>query len=241
MHYSTDNRSRFSVHNTKIRAVDGSNQSLLEKTICCNIDLPFPAEELVRHLTQYQDSLISAGVVMPEVVDIRIQDGCLILLCEDGGPNLIDQYQTLERLVISPNDVITAVVAVLKKVTQAGVSIDPHIKNFVQKEGGLLYVDLSPPLTEGYVAARLSVALEADEYQILRDNFSYFQPESLPYHFAGDFLDIDPRAEAVFPELHAVLSDQGLIKGVDLATFTSQAKRIRELENLRLHKGIFMI
>lgn len=241
MTYPGDNRSRFSVHNTKIQAVAGSNQLLLEKTICRNIDLPFPDEELVHHLTQYQDSLISAGVVMPEVFEIRIQNGCLILLCEDGGPNLIDQYQTLERLIISPNGVIEAVVAVLKKVTEAGVSIDPHIKNFVEKEGGLAYVDLSPPLTEGYVAARLSIALEADEYQILSKNFSYFRPESLPYHFAGDFLDIDPGAEAVFPELHAVLSNQKLIKGVDLSSFTSKAKRIRELENLRLRKGIFMI
>ena len=84
-------------------------------------------------------------------------------------------------------------------------------------------------------------ATEDSEYQILKDNFSYFQPEFLPYHFAGDFLNVDPTAEKIFPEIHSVLRDQGLIEGVGLDEFAARAKGIRELENLRLSKGFFMI
>jgi hypothetical protein len=241
VNYSTDDASRFSVHNTKIKKVVVGDQSLLQKTITCNVRLPFSLENLAHHMSEYQESLVAAGVAMPKVFDVRIENDCLIVLCEDGGLNLIDQYETLERIMSSSENVVANVVAVLHKVIVAGVCIDPHIKNFVGKGEDLLYVDLSPPLTEGYVAARLSVAAGADEHQILQDNFSYFRPEFIPYHFAGDFLDIDPAAEAIFPALHSILSNQGLIDGVDLAPFTSEAKQIRQLENLRLRRGIFMI
>ncbi|MDA0797054.1 MAG: hypothetical protein O2884_00010 [Chloroflexi bacterium] len=219
-------------------------QLLLEKTICCNVSLPFSLEELVQHMLGYQDSLIAAGVAMPTLVDIRVDDGCVVVLCEDGGANLVDRYVTPERFVAAPEKPITEVVAVLKKVIDAGLSIDPHVKNFVGEAGSLLYVDMSPPLTESYVAARLSLATRAtgdSEYQILKDNFSYFQPEFLPYHFAGDFLNVDPTAEKIFPDIHSVLRDQGLIEGVGLDEFAARVKGIRELENLRLSKGLFMI
>ena len=237
----------YSVNNTRTRREVVGGQLLLEKTICCNVSLPFSLEELVQHMLGYQDSLIAAGVAMPKLVDIRVDDGCVVVLCEDGGANLVDRYVTPERFVAAPEKPIAEVVAVLKKVIDAGLSIDPHVKNFVGEAGSLLYVDMSPPLTESYVAARLALATgatgatEDSEYQILKDNFSYFQPEFLPYHFAGDFLNVDPTAEKIFPEIHSVLRDQGLIEGVGLDEFAARAKGIRELENLRLSKGFFMI
>jgi hypothetical protein len=222
-------------------------RSLLEKTICCNVSLPFSLEELVQHMLGYQDSLITAGVAMPEMIDIRVDDGCVVVLCEDGGANLVDRYLTPERFAAAPEKPIAEVVAVLKKVMDAGLSIDPHVKNFVGEPGNFLYVDMSPPLTESYVTARLSLAAEAagapgdSERQILKENFSYFQPEYLPYHFAGDFLSFGQGSERIFPEIHCVLCDQGLIEGVSLADFAARARGIRELENLRLSKGIFML
>jgi len=87
----------------------------------------------------------------------------------------------------------------------------------------------------------LSVASDPEERSILQKNFSYFTADSLPYHFAGDFLNLDPGAEALFPDLHAVLQQEGLIPGVGLRDFTSTASSIRALEDLRLRKQIFMI
>jgi hypothetical protein len=236
-----ENPNHYSVNNTRTKREVVGGQSLLEKTICCNVSLPFSLEELVQHMVVYQDSLITAGVAMPKLVDIRVDDGCVVVLCEDGGANLVDRYVTPERFVAAPEQPVAEVVAVLKKVIDAGVSIDPHVKNFVGEAGSLLYVDMSPPLTESYVAARLSLATGDSEHQILKDNFSYFQPEFLPYHFAGDFLNVDPTAERIFPEIHSVLREQGLIEGVGLAEFAASARGIRELENLRLSEGIFMI
>lgn len=214
---------------------------LIEKTICSNVFLPFTLEELVQRMLGYQDALMAAGVAMPELVDMRIEGGCVVVLSEDGGANLVDRYMTPARFAAAPEKPVAEVVAILKKVIDAGLSIDPHVKNFVGEAGNLLYVDTSPPLTESYVAARLSTAAGESEHQILKDNFAYFQPEYLPYHFAGDFLNVDPSAESIFPEIHSVLCDQGLVDGVGLAEFAARARSIRELENLRLSKGIFMI
>jgi hypothetical protein len=245
-----ENSNYYSVNNTRTRQEVVGGRSLLEKTICCNVSLPFPLEELVQQMLGYQDSLIAAGVAMPKMVDIRVDDGCVVVLCEDGGPNLVDRYLTPERFAAAPEKPIAEVVTVLKKVIDAGLCIDPHVKNFVGEPGNLLYVDMSPPLTESYVAARLSLVEEAagaagatgeSERQILKDNFAYFQPEYLPYHFAGDFLNVGPGAERIFPDIHSALCDKGLIEGVGVAEFAARARGIRELENLRLSKGIFMI
>ena len=234
-------RSRFSVNNTQVSSVLSGGQRLLQKTLGSNVSLPLTSEDLAEILLEYQSLLTQAGVRIPEMFSLSIEDRHLVMLCEDGGVNVVDQYPTLRSLLSSTTNMISGIVDVLRKATSAGVSIDPHIKNFVGDEGNLFYVDLSPPLIERYVAARLSVAGGVDEYQIRHDNFSYFEPRYFPYHFAGDFLAIDPVAESGFPELHSLLSDEGLIGPVDLETFTNQAKSIRQLENLRQSKRIFLI
>jgi hypothetical protein len=236
-----ENPNYYSVNKTRIRREVIGGRALLEKTICSNVSLPFPLEELILLMLGYQDSLIAAGVTMPEIVDIRVNNGCVVVLSEDGGPNLVDRYVTPRRFITAPEKPVAEIVAILKIVIDAGLSIDPHVKNFVGEAGKLLYVDMSPPLTGSYVAGRLSLATEDREFQILKDNFAYFQPEYIPYHFAGDFLNISPTGASIFPEIHSLLCDQGLIDGVSLIEFTAKARGIRALEDLRLSKGIFMI
>ena len=236
-----ENPNYYSVNKTSVRRELIGGRSLLEKTICSNVSLPFPLEELIQLMLGYQDSLITAGVTMPEIVDIRVDNGCVVVLSEDGGPNLVDRYVTPERFITAPEKPVAEIVAILKVVIDAGVSIDPHVKNFVGEPGKFLYVDMSPPLTEIYIAGRLSLAMGDRELQILKDNFAYFQPEYIPYHFAGDFLNVSPTAEDIFPAIYSVLCDQGLIEDVGLAKFTAKARGIRALEDLRLSKGFFMI
>ena len=234
-------RNRFSVNNTQVSSVLSGGQRLLQKTLGSNVSLPLTLEDLAEILLEYQSLLTQASVKMPKMFNLSTKDGLLVMLCDDGGANLVDQYPTLRSLLSSATNTINGILDVLRNATSAGVSIDPHIKNFVGEDGNLFYVDLSPPLIGRYVAARLSVASGVDEYQILHDNFLYFEPRYLPYHFAGDLLAIDPAAESGFPELHSLLSHEGLIEKVDLETFTNQAKSIRQLENLLLSKRIFMI
>jgi len=233
--------SRFSVHNTLVRRVQLDGKPFIEKTIRCNVPLPMSLDELNGSFAEYREHLQAAGIAMPSVVESRVDGDCIVCLCEDGGPNLVERYERPEALVRSAPDVVASVARVLKKAMAADVALDPHIKNFVGQGPDLLYVDFSPPLVDSYIDARLSVASDPEERSILQKNFSYFTADSLPYHFAGDFLNLDPGAEALFPDLHAVLQQEGLIPGVGLRDFTSTASSIRALEDLRLRKQIFMI
>ena len=47
-------------------------------------------------------------------------------------------------------------------------------------------------------------------------------------------------AEELFPELHAMLTEQGMLSGVSLEAFVERARSIRALEDLRLKERLFM-
>ena len=230
----------FSVNNTRIRRLTVDGEHLVEKTIRRNAPLPVSHAELKAEMDAYRDQLAAAGVPMPRIADSRVTDDSIVYLCEDGGLNLVEQYEQPDVLTNGHADVLTSAIDILKLAIEAGVAIDPHIKNFVGEDTNLTYVDFSPPLTEAYVEARCSVA-EGDEQAILRENFAYFTPYFLPFHFAGDFLNIDRTAERLFPVLHALLTGAGLLSGIQLNEFVSQARAIRALEDRRLQERIYLI
>ena len=231
---------RFSVNNTRVRRLTVGGEQFVEKTIGCNVPLPISPAELQAEMDAYRAQLIAAGVPMPRVADSRVTDASIVYLCEDGGLNLVEQYERPAVLTNGRVDVLLSAIGILQRAIDAGAAIDPHIKNFVGEDANLAYVDFSPPLTENYVEARCSTA-EPEEQTILRENFAYFTPYFLPYHFAGDFLNVDPSAERLFPALHALLTDAGLLDGVGLAEFVSQARAIRALEDRRLREHIYLI
>lgn len=231
---------RFSVNNTRIRRLTVGGEPLVEKTISRNVPLPVTSAELKAEMDSYREQLAAAGVPMPRVAHSRVTDDSIVYLCEDGGLNLVERYEQPEALTNGHADVLASAIGILKRAIDAGIAIDPHIKNFVGEDAELTYVDFSPPLTTAYVEARCSIARD-DELAILRENFAYFTPYFLPYHFAGDFLNVDPTAERLFPALHALLTNAGLLSGVDLAEFVSRARAIRALEDRRLQEHIYLI
>jgi len=235
------NPSRFSVNNTDINRVTLDGQICIEKTIRCNVRLPFSLEKLKGYLEDYRGMLIDAGVRMPDVVDSRVVGDRVKYVCEDGGDNLVERYTSPGELVRDYPQVVLQVIDILRLAIDAGISIDPHIKNFVGDAGGLLYVDFSPPLIDGFVNARYSVARDDRERRILQANFSYFTAPYLPFHFAGDFLNIDDTADELFPDLRELLITAGLIEDVTMSSFAEQAKAIRALEDERLSRDIFMM
>jgi hypothetical protein len=231
---------RFSVNNTRIRRFTANGGPLVEKTISCNAPLPVTAAELKAEMDAYREQLTAAGIPMPRVAESHVTEESIVYLCEDGGPNLVERYEQPELLTNGRTDVLTSAIGIIKRAIDAGLAIDPHIKNFVGEDADLAYVDFSPPLTMAYVEARCAVAKGA-ERDILRENFAYFTPYFLPYHFAGDFLNVDPAADRLFPALHSLLTDAGLLSGVPLAEFVSQARAIRSLEDRRLRERIYLI
>ncbi len=230
----------FSVNNTRVRRLTVDGEPLVEKTIRRNAPVPVSHPELKAEMDAYRSQLAAAGVPMPRIADSYVTDDSVVYLCEDGGLNLVERYEQPEELTNGHVDVLASAIDILKRAIDAGVAIDPHIKNFVGEGTELTYVDFSPPLTEEYVEARCSVAKDT-ERDILRENFAYFTPYFLPYHFAGDFLNIDSTAARLFPSLHALLTDAGLLSGVPLAEFVSQATAIRALEDRRLRECIYLI
>ena len=232
---------RFSVHNTRIRRRAVNGVSVVEKTIRPNAPLPLSLAELAREMDAYRAALTGAGVPMPAVSE-RWEDGAggVVYLCEDGGPNLVERYAAPDPRVPDQADALAEAVSVIRRVVEEGLPLDPHIKNFVGEAGRLRYVDFSPPLTDAYVEARCSAA-QGEERRILRENFLRFQPEFLPYHFAGDFLNVDPSAERLFPDLHEMLTESGLLAGVPFADFAAQARAVRAIEDLRLREGVYLI
>lgn len=231
---------RFSVHNTRIRRRIVNGAPFVEKTIRPNAPLPLSSAELMLEMDAYCAALSVAGVPMPYVAD-RWEDGAggVVFLCEDGGPNLVERYAAPDPSAPAQADALDGAAAIIERAVNARLPLDPHIKNFVGEGARLQYVDFSPPLTDVYVEARCSIA-QGEERRILRENFAYFEPEFLPYHFAGDFLNVDPSAERLFPALHALLAEAGLVD-VSFADFAAQARAIRALEDLRLREGVYLI
>ena len=232
---------RFSVNNTQIRRFTADGKAWVEKTIRCNAPLAISLDMLMGYMDAYRGELGGVGVAMPAIADGRVEGDSITYICEDGGRNLVELYETPHTLVHDHPDVLSGVIEILRRVAAAGLCIDPHIKNFTGEGTNLRYVDFSPPLVEPYIEARCSVAEGDEELRILRENFSYFTPRYLPYHFAGDFLNVDRSADSLFPALHVLLTNAGLLRDVGFAEFESRARAIRDLEDLRLQKRIFMI
>lgn len=237
---SMSGANRFSVNNTRIRRLTVNGESLVEKTIHRNAPLSATPAELKAEMDAYREQLTTAGVPMPRVAESHVTEDAIVYLCEDGGLNLVERYEQPDLLTNGRTDVLTSAINIIKRAIDAGLAIDPHIKNFVGEDTDLAYVDFSPPLTTAYVEARCSVAKDG-ERDILRENFAYFTPYFLPYHFAGDFLNVDPTAERLFPALHALLTDAGLLSDIQLTAFVSQARAIRALEDHRLQERIYLI
>lgn len=229
--------SRFSVHNTRVERFVSGGRRWVEKTVRPSAwDRP-PLEKVAALILDYRSRLLDAGIPMPDVVHWRIDGDAIVYRCEDGGANLVERHPDPAELVREDAPAVEAALAILRRASDAGLRIDPHVKNFVGEGAELRYVDFSPPLVSAYVEARCAAATP-DEERILRENFLYFTPEHLPYHFAGDLLNVGPSAGALFPELHAMLDAAGMIAGVGAAEFEAHARTIRALEDLRLEKRI---
>ena len=67
---------------------------VVEKTIRPNGSLPISLDELNEELAEYRERLVAAGIRMPRVTDSWVEDDCVVCLCEDGGENLVELYET---------------------------------------------------------------------------------------------------------------------------------------------------
>jgi len=86
---------------------------------------------------------------------------------------------------------------------------------------------------------RLKIA-KPNEYSLISENFDFFTDKFLAMHFAGDFLNIDVKFEDVFEQIYTIMIKHDLYEG-SLSQFINGAKRIRSIEDERLHRSIFLL
>jgi hypothetical protein len=234
-----NNLKDFSVINTGIRIINDGGQKIIEKRITPNIALPFPLERLMTMTDTYIDQIQAAEIPLPEVKSKHIHGKSIVYACQYKGPNIIQLF-TPHQLVFNEIWLMEHAIEVFLKACMNSVYIDPHPKNFVWNGKELYYVDFSPPYIDSFMKMRIEIS-KKEERSIIEDNFSYFGPEYLLFHFAGDFLSIEPDLkDDFFKKLYDIVIMITQNK-IEFNQFIETAKAIRRLEDLRLSKGIYLL
>lgn len=234
-----DTLGTFSVINTQINIEVIDNIHYVRKEISPNISLPCSIRQLKSLIDEYIDEILNAGIAMPSIKESYIENGKLKYLSLYEGGNIIQTF-TIDTLTWGEGlSAIDAIINILIKAQKRGIFLDPHPKNFVWNGQCIHYVDFSPPYCKKFMEMRIALASE-EELEIMKKNLSYFGPQYLPYHFAGDFYNVDPYISEEFLRL---LFDRFVAKNVidsNFDEFHSIAKRIRALEDLRLERCIYL-
>ena len=229
----------FSVVNTRIKLIEINNIKFIEKQIKLNVSLPCDLETVKGYIDKYLLSLFSAGLPMPSVQDSWIEGERITYRCKYRGQNIIERYRSPQYFLYHCEQELREILKIIKMAQDYNIYIDPHPKNFVHDGEEIFFVDFSPPYMEEYIDLRLSI-VTPEERPIVEKNFSYFAPEHLGYHFAGDFLNIDVNFSTCFDDLYPHILEEGLIN-TTCEEFKRRAKNIRALEDLRLSKDIFLM
>ncbi len=231
---------RYSVQDSKFSTVHFEGRECIRKETRLNVHLGIHWCDLEKAIIHYVTKLTSAGIPVPEIYKSEANQERLIYICEFKGPNIL-QYMRK----IAPNDllpekkVLDRIFSILRKAQNARLNFDPHIKNFVWNGVELAYVDFTPPWVDSYYDVRLSLACE-HEKKILKDFFSCMEPQQLGYHFAADFLKMDPIYMSTMPRLFSILGEHNLIQG-NFDAFVTRVNKIKEIEQQREREKLFLL
>jgi len=229
----------YSVINTSIQLRSIKGVQYIEKTVRSNLSMPISTQELKALIDQYIVDIKTSKIPLPEVKESFIVKDSLIYICRYEGPNIIQQFTTHNLLLGDGSEALEQTIQILAKAKKKNLFIDPHPKNFVWNGERVHYVDFCPPYVKDYMEMRTGMARN-EERDIVEKNFSYFGPEYLFYHFAGDFFNVNPEiSEDFYRKLYQRFIASNVIKN-SYFNFIDKAKKIRKLEDLRLKKGIYL-
>lgn len=227
----------FSVINTSLKMCLRKGEPWVSKTIRPNISLPLSTVELAELFRHYLHTLKENGITLPEIIEDGIDGNGLKYLCRYEGSNIVQFFEPMLLVSIDNKTVLDKIFEIIAIAVRNNVYLDPHPKNFVWNGETVTFVDFSPPLIDSYFKARLDCA-GTEEKEIISANFQYFSPEWLPYHFAGDFRNIDSALGDVFYlKLHKLLCNSGLLN-CTYDYFLTRSMQIRDLEDCRIEREI---
>lgn len=230
----------FTVQDATFRRIRSEQGEVIRKETRLHRILQTHWSDIARWIASYAHSISAAGIPVPKVVATAASHEGIVYQCEYLGPNLVQilDGEPLESLV-TKESLLNQVFGILDKVRQAGLNLDPHIKNFVTRDEAVSYVDFTPPWVDDYHELRLSVASPA-EREILIPFFQCMRPENLGYHFAADLLKMSETCREILPELYRKLLTRNLVEG-NYESFMERVLWIKDSELRREREGVFLL
>jgi hypothetical protein len=197
-------------------------------------------KDIQKQILDYFSSLKKAGVPVPKFKNSYQENGRLYLVFRYVGKNLVQVFRSSPKdLMNKHKKAMEKILIILKKVQKRGLFLDPHIKNFVAKNGRIYFVDFSPPYTKKYNKMVLKSAKVSQKY-IVKRNLDAFAPSNLGYHFAADLLREKKEIYPHMKELYNLLLKHCLIIG-RYDKFTKKVNDIKKIEKDRIKRKIFLI
>ena len=213
--------------------------NIIKKSYQTNVEIGMSTEQIKGLIDDYIKKLQVAGISIPRVKDSYLENKKIFYNTDYCGENIIESGISINNF----NDFhskINKIAEILKIAVSNSLYLDPHPKNFVFNElNSIFYVDFYPPYSSYLKSMRLKIA-KPDEYSLISENFDFFRDKFLAMHFAGDFLNIDVKFKDVFEQIYTIMIKHDLYEG-SLSQFINGAKRIRNIEDERLHRSIFLL
>ena len=235
-------RNVFSKLNTKTKLLKKNKKLFFDKQFKINIKLMRNTKvinKIIRLIKVYYQNIYRAKINIPVVKSLKKNSNKIFCRMEYQGKNLVQKGFTFSNKDFFLK-YIDEIIEILLKAKNKKIMIDPHIKNFVVNDGGkVFYVDIFPPYSNKYNLLR-KLYYQPKEKKILDNNFVFFQPKNLFYHFISDIIKLDRRNINNLDFYYQILKKKKVIFSKK-KNFKKKVFNIMEVELERERKKFYLI
>lgn len=234
---------KFSKINTGTKILKKKNGEIfIDKNFKINVDSMKNKKTLkiiLKLVKSYFNRVKSSGIKIPNLIFLKIKSDKILCRMDYKGKNLIQKglkFYNIKKFSKNIDGILDIIfIAKSKK-----IMLDPHIKNFViDKNENVFYVDIYPPYSKNYQKLR-QYFFKKNENEILINNFKYFYPRNLFYHFVSDIIKIDLNFEKNLNFFYEKLKRKKFILS-NKKFFKKKVFEIANTEILRENKKYYLI
>ena len=213
--------------------------SVFNNNISLDLDLGITHHDLKKLMDDYIKSMTLSGINIPKTIESFSDKNSVTYVCKFSGRNIIELGLSVDTFN-NFRQHIKKMLQVINLAMKNQLYFDPHPKNFVFDENNnIYYVDFFPPYSKKLKEKRLAIA-KKDEINVISDNYDYFYGDFLPFHFCGDFLNIDPGYEDYFYDIYDEAVNLHMVSKT-CHEFIAMAKSIRLTEDERIQRKIDLL